>query len=329
MKTILAFALCLISITGNAANPSTKSFRATGGLTVTSNDATGLIVYDGSGIAGSGSTQMVTAAIGTLTVTNSISVLGSGTNQFGSTAFTNLSAGVLALDANLTAYSKTDVLTNLQSTPVSFQGGFTNSTTIVVTQAIEGASVIVGRWVGAPAAYENGISNAYSGTPATHYMDLWTRQNSALYVPLRLRGDGISEISSNLVVGMRLGGSSLYPRGTLELRAPVNPTLMFGLTGATTFTNQLVSLSDGASASNNVLQISVTDQTGGVVASSLKQRGDGITELSGRLQINGTTNQIWFGATNVPPTISAANIVKWVSVRIAGETNAYRMPLYE
>lgn len=61
MKTILTFALCLVAILGHSANPSTKSFRATGGLVVTSNNVTGIITYDGSGISSStGGVSVVT-----------------------------------------------------------------------------------------------------------------------------------------------------------------------------------------------------------------------------------------------------------------------------
>lgn len=57
MKTLLTFSLCLLAIVAHAANPSTKSFRATGGLVVTSNDVTGIITYDGSTNAPASSTS--------------------------------------------------------------------------------------------------------------------------------------------------------------------------------------------------------------------------------------------------------------------------------
>lgn len=43
------------------------------------------------------------------------------------------------------------------------------------------------------------------------------------------------------------------------------------------------------------------------------------------LTIGATTNQVTFAATNTTP--AAADIVKWVSVRVAGDTNAYRIGL--
>lgn len=49
---------------------------------------------------------------------------------------------------------------------------------------------------------------------------------------------------------------------------------------------------------------------------------------SGRFTIVGTTNQVKFGSTNRPPA-NASAVVKWISVDVAGETNAYRLPLYE
>ena len=42
----------------------------------------------------------------------------------------------------------------------------------------------------------------------------------------------------------------------------------------------------------------------------------------------GSTNQISFGATNLPPANTSV-VRKWISVTVTGETNAYRLPLYE
>jgi len=47
--------------------------------------------------------------------------------------------------------------------------------------------------------------------------------------------------------------------------------------------------------------------------------------VTGQLTVAGTTNQIIFGATNTPPT--STNLVKWVSVQVAGDTNVYRLGL--
>lgn len=44
--------------------------------------------------------------------------------------------------------------------------------------------------------------------------------------------------------------------------------------------------------------------------------------------ISGTTNQVYFGSSNSVPA-NTATVRKWVSVQITGETNAYRLPLYE
>ena len=40
------------------------------------------------------------------------------------------------------------------------------------------------------------------------------------------------------------------------------------------------------------------------------------------------TNQLVFAATNTAPADNS-NVVKWVSVKVNGETNAYRLPLYK
>jgi len=47
----------------------------------------------------------------------------------------------------------------------------------------------------------------------------------------------------------------------------------------------------------------------------------------GNLTLNGTTNFIVFGATNTPPNITNYPVM-WVSVQVSGQTNTYRMPLY-
>lgn len=44
--------------------------------------------------------------------------------------------------------------------------------------------------------------------------------------------------------------------------------------------------------------------------------------------ITGTTNQVIFGATNSAPS-DTATIVRWISVQVAGESEAYRTPLYK
>ncbi len=49
---------------------------------------------------------------------------------------------------------------------------------------------------------------------------------------------------------------------------------------------------------------------------------------AGAFTLAGTTNQVTFGASNLPPA-SAVAPVKWISVQVTGETNAYRLPLYE
>jgi 6-phosphogluconolactonase (cycloisomerase 2 family) len=41
-----------------------------------------------------------------------------------------------------------------------------------------------------------------------------------------------------------------------------------------------------------------------------------------------TTNQLTFGATNSAPA-NGSNVVNWVSVRVVGDTNTYRLPLYK
>ena len=48
---------------------------------------------------------------------------------------------------------------------------------------------------------------------------------------------------------------------------------------------------------------------------------------SGDLFLGATTNFVTFGATNNAPT-NATTPVYWVAVKINGDTNTYRMPLY-
>lgn len=48
----------------------------------------------------------------------------------------------------------------------------------------------------------------------------------------------------------------------------------------------------------------------------------------GAITLAGTTNQVTFGATNTAP-VSAVAPTKWISVKVAGESAVYRLPLYE
>ena len=49
---------------------------------------------------------------------------------------------------------------------------------------------------------------------------------------------------------------------------------------------------------------------------------------NGAVNVAATTNQIQFGGTNTAPA-NLTNIVKWISVKVGAETNAYRLPLYQ
>lgn len=65
----LSFIVALsLAFSAGAASPDYKSFRGTGGISVTTNPPTGTVVIDGSGV--SGSSNFVTAAFGSATVTN-------------------------------------------------------------------------------------------------------------------------------------------------------------------------------------------------------------------------------------------------------------------
>lgn len=55
------------------------------------------------------------------------------------------------------------------------------------------------------------------------------------------------------------------------------------------------------------------------------QTVDARTITLGGLIISGTTNQLVFSSTNSAP--ANTNAVKWVSVQLVGDTNAYRLPL--
>jgi hypothetical protein len=56
--------------------------------------------------------------------------------------------------------------------------------------------------------------------------------------------------------------------------------------------------------------------------------GAGNLRVPGAVFIAGTTNQIVFGATNSTPS-NPTNVLKWISVQVDGDTNAYRSPLYK
>jgi len=49
---------------------------------------------------------------------------------------------------------------------------------------------------------------------------------------------------------------------------------------------------------------------------------------NGNFVLSGTTNQIIFGATNVPPA-SSASPTKWISIQVTGDSTQYRLPLYQ
>lgn len=52
------------------------------------------------------------------------------------------------------------------------------------------------------------------------------------------------------------------------------------------------------------------------------------TATIGQVIVTGTTNQVFFGATNTPPASSAAP-TKWISIKVNGDSGTYRLPLYE
>lgn len=72
MKYLPSFIIALLlTFSAGAASPDYKSFRGTGGITVTTNPPTGTVVIDGSGVSGAGS-NFVTTAQGTATITNGL-----------------------------------------------------------------------------------------------------------------------------------------------------------------------------------------------------------------------------------------------------------------
>jgi len=55
---------------------------------------------------------------------------------------------------------------------------------------------------------------------------------------------------------------------------------------------------------------------------------DATGTFRGSFVVTGTTNQITFAATNVPP-VTTTSVVDWISVKITDRTNVYRLPLYQ
>jgi len=53
---------------------------------------------------------------------------------------------------------------------------------------------------------------------------------------------------------------------------------------------------------------------------------NGLRILSNSVTLYGTTNQVVFGATNLPPS-TPATPSKWISVQVSGESVVYRLPL--
>jgi len=54
----------------------------------------------------------------------------------------------------------------------------------------------------------------------------------------------------------------------------------------------------------------------------------GSQETTGSIYVDGTTNQVIFGGTNNPPVTTATPKV-WISVQVSGQTNQWRIPLYQ
>lgn len=55
---------------------------------------------------------------------------------------------------------------------------------------------------------------------------------------------------------------------------------------------------------------------------------DATGTFRGAFVVTATTNQFTFGATNVAP-VTTTSVVDWISVKITGRTNVYRLPLYQ
>ena len=74
--------------------------------------------------------------------------------------------------------------------------------------------------------------------------------------------------------------------------------------------------------------LTVKNETGTIVSLSASGAWTGTGFSGGAWTGTATTNQIVFASTNAAP-VDPTNVVKWVSVKVTGDTNAYRLPLYK
>jgi lysophospholipase L1-like esterase len=147
-----------------------------------------------------------------------------------------------------------------------------------------------------------------------------TIYNNLIRAHWRIFADGIIDFAADARIGGTSFTNSIYcadgvhPNNAgyavmAELAAPVIANLRApGTRGFKVF------------GTNETAAFTVNETTGALTATGVA--------TANSFAVAGTTNQVKFGATNGVPT-NAATIVKWISVQVGSETNAYRLPLYE
>lgn len=196
MKFLLSFALCILTLVTQGATPSSKSFRGTGGILVSSNDTTALITIDGSGVVATGTNSTIRIS------TNAVLLTAATQANFG-LGFTGVVVGSTAhigLDlSNVVTAPIARLLTNLVwvskagsdatgsrcrmdlpfATPSAAKLAALNGDTIVVLPGFHVATNSLAKsnvnwWVmaGATLAYTNTLITNNAGTARSLFDDL-------------------------------------------------------------------------------------------------------------------------------------------------------------
>ena len=146
----------------------------------------------------------------------------------------------------------------------------------------------------------NGVWNG-NGSGLTNIPGVWTNDTQAVagLNSIYPAGDGGGDMSQTT----NAFNIHLLSSDTLGLTRQFNLTVSSNATGGMNFVNTNF---------DTTFQVTFED---GVV-------------LANQYVIQGTTNQIVFGATNTAP-VDAATPKKWISVQVQGEATVYRLPLYQ
>lgn len=272
--------------------------------------------------SGIGSTQMVTAAIGTLTVSNTFSVpifntitgnfaflnltnfLGSNQVRLGMAQLTNVSFVSLAEGNSLFWNATMGKFTNAP-------GGSGAGTPAGPTNAIQfNNNGVFGGSGGMQLVPSNSVN---LGETLVFNVAGLVNGNNAFINPYGVGSYGLGDFS--ISTSNQAGGGPVV-KWAVRITGHLEPALSnamnlgsFLLPVKTNYANTFQAQGGGTNRLGETLF-------------------DNSVTITTNLTVLGTTNQVIFGATNIAPA-SAAAPTKWISVRVTGESAVYRLPLYE